>query len=109
MLCPWIFGSIMLRSAPDMWPNFYDEHISHSGRVIQEGGTVQRSNTAAVFKLDLCSSADFSDREPGSPRGHHFAGLALRLGVVKTGLSKKAQFSPRQAWGSLAGHQTDLL
>lgn len=59
--CPWIFVSIMFLSAPDMRPNFFDKQISHSGKVIQEGVTVQRRNMAESFELDLYSSTDFSD------------------------------------------------
>lgn len=86
--CPWIFVSVMFLSAPDMRPNFFDKQISHRGRVIQEGVIVQRRNMAESFELDFYSFADFSDRVPGFPCGHHIAGLALRLGVVRTGLSK---------------------
>ena len=99
--CPWIFVSIMFLSAPDMRPNFFDKQISHSGRVIQEGVIVQRSNTAASFELDLCSFADFSDRVPGSPCGHRIAGHALRLGVVRTGLSEISLF-PKAGLGQFS-------
>lgn len=84
--------SIMFLSAPDMRPIFFDKQISHSGRVIQKGVIVQRRDMAESFELDLYSFADFSDRVPGSPCGHHIAGLALRLGVVRTGFSKISLF-----------------
>lgn len=99
-LCPWIFESTILQSAPDMRPNFFNKQLSHSGRVIPAGISVQRRNMAECFELDLYSFADFSERVPRFPCGHYIAGLPLRLGVVRTGLSKKSQFSPRQAWGS---------
>lgn len=78
--------------------------ISHLSRVIQEYFIVQRRNTAESFELELCSFAHFSDRVPGSPFGHHSAGLALRPGVVRTRLSKTPVFpkaGPRQfSWPS---------
>lgn len=92
--------STIFLSAPDMCPLFFDKQLSHCGRVIPELVSVQRRNMAESFDLDLYSFADFSERVPRSPCGHHIAGLPSRLGVVRTGLSKKSQFSPRQAWGS---------
>lgn len=99
--CPWIFVSIMFLSAPDMRPNFLDKQISHSGRVIQKGVTVQGRNKAESFELDLYSFADFLERVPQFPCGHHIAGLALRLGVVRTGLSKSSVF-PKAGLGQFS-------
>lgn len=78
-----------------------EKQISHSGRVIQEGVIVQRRNMAESFELDLYSFAGFSDRVPGSPCGHHIAGLALRLGVVRTGLSEISVF-PKAGLGQFS-------
>ncbi len=56
---------------------------------------------AESSELDLNSFADFSHRVPGSPCGHRIAGLALRLGVVKTGLSKTSVF-PKAGLGQFS-------
>lgn len=79
----------------------FPKQISHSGRVIQKGVTVQGRNTAESFELDLYSFADFLERVPQFPCGHHIAGLALRLGVVRTGLSKSSVF-PKAGLGQFS-------
>lgn len=95
-----------IADAPNMRPNFFDKQLSHRGRLIPEGVSVQRRNMAEFFELDLYSFADFSEKVPRFPCGHHIAGLPLRLGVVRTGLSKKISVFPMAGLGQLAGHQT---
>lgn len=56
---------------------------------------------AASFELDLSSFADFLSRVSGDPCGHHVAGFALRLGVVRTGLSKISVF-PKASLGQFS-------
>lgn len=88
------------RCSEDTWDGVGWEAEGDGGRGVR---------TAISFELKLCSFAHSSDRAtdwllPLGPRGTAVA--RSEAGSGENWAFQKPLFSPRQAWGSLAGHQT---